>query len=174
MKKTETYELNQWDASDRIRMEDFNADNAKLEAALLGKPGKLELIRTYDGYAGEHLAGHNFHMSAEAWNQWEYIIYRHDLHKTTFTKEDGLDVRLHVGDSYTQAKVEGPAGSYAIVFAPRHDASRPIRAMVIGSTTGALFLDEPYSELKGAILVMTPTGTKVQFIDPSAALYGIR
>lgn len=174
MKKTETYELNQWEASDRIRMEDFNADNAKLEAALLGKPGKLELIRTYGGYAGEHLAGHNFHMSAEAWNQWEYVIYVHDLHKTTFTEEDGVDVRLHVGDSYTQANVRGPAGSYAIVFAPRHDASRPIHAMVIGSATGPLFLDEPYSELEGAILVMTPSTTKVQFVDPSAALYGIR
>ena len=174
MKKTETYNLNQWEASDRIRMEDFNADNARLEAALLSKPGRMELLQTYTGYAGEHLAGHNFHMKAEEWNEWEYIIYVHDLHKTVFSKEDGLDVRLHIGDSYTQAKVLGPAGSYAIVFAPRHDASRQIQAMVIGSATGPLFLDEPYSEVKGAILVMTPTGTKVQFTDPSAALYGIR
>ena len=36
MKKTEHYQLNQWEASDRIRMEDFNADNQRLEAALLG------------------------------------------------------------------------------------------------------------------------------------------
>lgn len=174
MKKTETYELNQWEASDRILMEDFNADNAKLEAALLGKPGKMELLQVYDGYAGEHLAGHSFHMSGEAWSQWEYVIYVHDLHKTAFTKEDGLDIRLHVGSGYSEEKVEGPAGSYAILFAPRHDASRPIRAMVIGSTTGPLFLDEPYSELKGALLSMTPIGTKIQFTDPSAALYGIR
>ena len=34
MNKTPNYQLNQWDKSDRIRMEDFNADNAKLEAAL--------------------------------------------------------------------------------------------------------------------------------------------
>lgn len=34
MRKTETYRLNQWDPDDRIRREDFNADNAAVEAAL--------------------------------------------------------------------------------------------------------------------------------------------
>ena len=34
MQKTENYQLNQWDKTDRIQMEDFNADNAKIDAAL--------------------------------------------------------------------------------------------------------------------------------------------
>ena len=34
MTKTEHYQLNQWDAADLIRREDFNADNAKLDAGL--------------------------------------------------------------------------------------------------------------------------------------------
>ena len=34
MQKTENYQLNQWDKTDRIMMEDFNADNVKLEQAL--------------------------------------------------------------------------------------------------------------------------------------------
>ena len=34
MKKTTNYQLNQWEKSDRILMDDFNSDNAKLEAAL--------------------------------------------------------------------------------------------------------------------------------------------
>ena len=34
MNQTEQYQLNQWDKSDRIMMEDFNADNAKMEQAL--------------------------------------------------------------------------------------------------------------------------------------------
>ena len=34
MNQTPNYQLNQWDKTDRIRMEDFNADNAKIEAAL--------------------------------------------------------------------------------------------------------------------------------------------
>ena len=36
MKQTGQYGLNQWDLSDRIRMEDFNADNFKIAAALAG------------------------------------------------------------------------------------------------------------------------------------------
>ena len=43
MTKTEHYELNQWDASDRVLMEDFNEDNAKLDAALAQKAGTAEL-----------------------------------------------------------------------------------------------------------------------------------
>ncbi|WP_325228386.1 hypothetical protein [Oscillibacter sp.] len=34
MKKTDYCHLNQWELSDRIRMEDFNADNAKIAAEL--------------------------------------------------------------------------------------------------------------------------------------------
>ena len=32
--QTANYALNQWVKSDQVRMEDFNADNAKLDAAL--------------------------------------------------------------------------------------------------------------------------------------------
>lgn len=35
MKKTTNYQLNQWDKTDRIQMEDFNADNAMLEQVLM-------------------------------------------------------------------------------------------------------------------------------------------
>ena len=34
MHKTANYQLNQWVKSDRIQMEDFNSDNAKIDAAL--------------------------------------------------------------------------------------------------------------------------------------------
>ena len=37
MTKTTNYQLNQWEKTDRVMMEDFNADNAKLEAALLNR-----------------------------------------------------------------------------------------------------------------------------------------
>ena len=34
MKQTTIYKLSQWDPEDRIRREDFNADNLKIETAL--------------------------------------------------------------------------------------------------------------------------------------------
>ena len=34
MKQTQNYQLNQWEKTDRIKMEDFNQDNQKIETAL--------------------------------------------------------------------------------------------------------------------------------------------
>lgn len=41
MKQTTNYKLSQWEKSDRIQMEDFNGDNAKLEAALKAQADAL-------------------------------------------------------------------------------------------------------------------------------------
>ena len=40
MKKTNKYQLSQWEKTDRIVMEDFNSDNAKIDAALSNKADK--------------------------------------------------------------------------------------------------------------------------------------
>ena len=37
MQQTSNYQLSQWDAEDRIQREDFNSDNAKVDAALKSK-----------------------------------------------------------------------------------------------------------------------------------------
>mgnify|MGYP001152876093 CR=1 FL=1 len=64
---TENYQLSQWERSDRILMEDFNADNAKIDAALkaeanarialaagVAKRGNCQIeIQTYAGTAEE-------------------------------------------------------------------------------------------------------------------------
>ena len=41
MQQTGNYGLNQWELTDRIRMEDFNGDNAKIDAALKGQADAL-------------------------------------------------------------------------------------------------------------------------------------
>ncbi|MCF2662958.1 hypothetical protein JQM66_00085 [Oscillibacter valericigenes] len=41
MEQTANYGLNQWDAGDRIMMEDFNADNAKVDQALAEQRDEL-------------------------------------------------------------------------------------------------------------------------------------
>lgn len=40
MQKTTNYQLNQWVKSDRIQMEDFNSDNAKIDTVLKGNADK--------------------------------------------------------------------------------------------------------------------------------------
>ena len=49
MTKTTNYQLNQWAKSDRIMMDDFNADNQKIDAALAAGP-KIA-VGAYDGQA---------------------------------------------------------------------------------------------------------------------------
>ena len=40
MKKTEHYQLNQWDGADRVLRTDFNEDNAKIDGALHALAGR--------------------------------------------------------------------------------------------------------------------------------------
>ena len=42
--RTDNYALSQWERSDRILMEDFNADNAKIDAALRGLEERVSLL----------------------------------------------------------------------------------------------------------------------------------
>lgn len=46
MKKTQNCQLNQWDGDDRIMREDFNADNAKIDAALAAEEQARKRDRT--------------------------------------------------------------------------------------------------------------------------------
>ena len=41
MHETSNYKLSQWDKTDRIQMEDFNADNSKVDAALAAQAAAL-------------------------------------------------------------------------------------------------------------------------------------
>lgn len=49
MNQTTNFGLNQWSSTDRIQMEDFNADNAKIDAALAGLSGDRIYIGSYVG-----------------------------------------------------------------------------------------------------------------------------
>ena len=51
MTKTTNYQLNQWAKTDRLMMDDFNADNAKIDAALAGKTELFTGSYTGDGTA---------------------------------------------------------------------------------------------------------------------------
>ena len=53
MKQTEQFGLNLWELQDLVRMEDFNSDNAKLEAALASLAQGGAKIKTYAGYSGD-------------------------------------------------------------------------------------------------------------------------
>ena len=43
---TPNYQLSQWERSDKVRMEDFNADNARIDAALKAEADARKTIQT--------------------------------------------------------------------------------------------------------------------------------
>ena len=53
MNHTTNYQLNQWAKTDRIMMDDFNADNAKIDAALAGMPKIVTGTYTGTGAYGQ-------------------------------------------------------------------------------------------------------------------------
>ena len=53
MNRTQNYDLNQWEKSDKVLMDDFNADNAKIDGALAAKADASALAtlsRTVSGH----------------------------------------------------------------------------------------------------------------------------
>ena len=91
MQKTVNYQLNQWVKSDRIQMEDFNSDNAKIDAALksnadavaaetaareaadtaLGKKAGLQLIQTVPFPEGGSSADKPLTIQ---WSDWAIVL----------------------------------------------------------------------------------------------------
>lgn len=57
MKQTEKYQLNQWELTDRIQMEDFNNNNLKIEAALEGVTALCNCQIHLQTYTGTGTAG---------------------------------------------------------------------------------------------------------------------
>ena len=52
MNKTANFQLTQWEKTDRIMMEDFNRDNAAIDAALKGNADKAAALQTALAGAG--------------------------------------------------------------------------------------------------------------------------
>ena len=50
---TEHYQLSQWERSDKVLMDDFNADNAKLDAALASKAEAAAVSALAQAVAGK-------------------------------------------------------------------------------------------------------------------------
>lgn len=179
MKKTEHYQLNQWEASDRIRMEDFNADNQRLEAALLEKPGRMELISTFTGGDDDFLiAAPILYAPKVDWGQWERVIFFQDFHKTPFKAGEVIQIGLNLEGGIIDEEFDIPAGSFAAILFPNHNAEGMIRMFVIGSGTGTFFLDRKYDDLHFVNSTLHDSRgyppSETRFVQPVASVYGIR
>jgi hypothetical protein len=74
MKQTQQFQLSQWAMDDRIRREDFNADNLKIENALRAG-GQSELIKTFAYDPSTNRRSVMLLLDDVNWNEWEIVYY---------------------------------------------------------------------------------------------------
>lgn len=144
MNKTANFQLNQWEKTDRIMMEDFNRDNAAIDTALkgnadavaaetaarkaadteLGKKAGLQLIQTVPFPEGGSSADKPLTIQ---WSDWAIVLAVYQ------EPSDGRSYTL----SFTTANAKvhpiiynGPDVQTCALYFPLYDQSRPVRGLL--------------------------------------------
>ena len=71
MTKTTNFQLNQWDGDDRIMREDFNADNAKIDAAIAAGCRMIKLREIVTAQTAHQV---DLDVSDIVWGRWQEVI----------------------------------------------------------------------------------------------------
>ena len=148
MTQTTNYHLNLWDPSDRILREDFNGDNAKLDAALAehtqqlaGRLCRAQIIQDY--VTTEITKEIIVDTSALQWGEWEWVALLFD--QGFSLSQDTEIIRVALGDpvvstycsaSHSNYFAESRPNPFLVGFLPRHDAARAIQGFYLGSHCG--------------------------------------
>ena len=147
MKQTEQYGLNQWELTDRIRMEDFNADNAKIAAALAGKTGRLEKIN--DTILNSLCSGFGTKPNVSNWNDWDmtlFLVYV-DCIKTSADFRLKVEFECLDGKTPPQTVALLEPDNLLIIFFPRHDENSLVEGVIIGGGTKVFRMPFPFKHL---------------------------
>ena len=144
MKQTDQYKLNQWDPTDRILREDFNADNLKLDAALAGKIGKMKVLWTLP--RGSHFGGGTT-LAVLHMEQYEYSAIIAEFLPDDIDPSKTLEIKL--GGKKT---VTFPMQNFILLFFPHHNLASPYRCLLLCDKPQYITLDGTYEELLGVHL----------------------
>ena len=147
MNKTANFQLTQWEKTDRIMMEDFNRDNAAIDAALksnadgvaaetaareaadteLGKRVGLQLIQTVNGTTGESC---DFSVNID-WNQWAEVIF---VVKPKFSAKTSYDIFFYKEDStgaLTTTLANSISGNCSFITCPLFDTTTSLNGFFL-------------------------------------------
>ena len=156
MTKTANYQLNQWEKSDRIQMEDFNADNTKIDAAL-NNFSLLNKIREITTSAAA--SSIDVDISDISWNDWNFVLLR-------FDPNYGSSI-FYYSTEINYGKIANGSG-YApnyIVFFPMKNAANQVSAFgVAGAEVSGGNAGIAYSAMKH-LYIYAPSGNGgIQFL----------
>ena len=168
--------MNQWVKSDRIQMEDFNSDNAKIDAALksnadavaaetaareaadteLGKKAGLQLIQTLTLATGSDYASAEINID---WAQWAevYVVF-HLEYKGSMKS---YNLYFLPNDNYlVWAATSTHVG---VIFYPMFDENLSIEGMTISGS--AIIAGTPYKDITGIGVSLTASSGKTVAIS---------
>ena len=163
MKETAHYRLNQWELSDLIRMQDFNADNARLDAALNAlstrldsagdssaldaKLGRTEILWTRS--SGGKYDWYSLTPKDVNWNDWDLygILFLPGLSQCGGSDRVHFDVIKEQAVGDTRLETELPLGGFLALLFPWHDENRAVRGLLIGAGTAVFKTDFSFKEI---------------------------
>ena len=152
MNQTTNYNLNQWEAADRVKRADFNADNAKIDAALkavadAASGGATTLLKTYTLAADATGGVLDFDVSDVDFGAWDEIYI--DTH---LSGSGGLYLRPN-GRSDSVGGYNGTLGSlmvelpYRLTLFPLRTASAYLHCTDSMTGTYAINMNVTYGAL---------------------------
>jgi len=131
---TPNYQLNQWNADDRVLRTDFNADNEKIDTALAGKIGRPELLWEYEQTEGS-TRQINIDLTDIDWGHWTMVAVLLSPQWIGFGSNDSVTVSLSVGLVEFGAPGAGKMGPRCAVFFPNHNRDNLVRMLTFPGGT---------------------------------------
>lgn len=156
MKQTPQYQLCQWENMDRILMEDFNRDNAKLDAALNGKFGPAQLIKSMSLPSETRFS---LDLSDIDWSQWTAIGFFLDISAASNQEIPKVYCQVETDISggvkeYCSSEHNGYLAMvtympFALALLPMRDPTRQVRCVYLGGLSGTGVAACSYQDLNG-------------------------
>ena len=174
--QTTNYQLNQWEPTDQVLRTDFNADNAKIEQAILSRLGPVEIIQQIPLTSSSSLDDAVLDLASFDWSQWNFVA----IEFMGNFSSNAADRMLYI--DFSAAGISGYPGSTSeltpkpqlVVLFPCRDAGRTIR--LVSFPGGKLGISaKTYGELT-TVHLATNYASILAHLQGSASMtmYGIR
>ena len=144
MKQTEHYGLSQWELTDRILMEDFNADNLKIAQALAGKLDRAELFYTLGSPSEKPSGNLSLNLAVIPWADWEFVALHVSFREGMVPEENQIKVSLNNGSPVLGTF---PWNDFFLLFWSGHNLEKRVRGLFLGPQASLILPKYTYGDL---------------------------
>ena len=172
MKKTTNYQLNQWAKTDRIMMDDFNADNAKLETALTKALTEKRAIKTVT--LTDPQSVNDIPVDDINWAEWSVVgmevpFYPDSGDDTEYVCAPNLGALAYTSGHRT-GLMHSTINPFALLLLPMRDPERNVSSLALIKDGGYGYAHNiPFKNLTSLRLIYNsntkrfPKGQKIYF-----------